>query len=68
MTNFGEPFFFVLHEGETLVEVKARIQKRLHVPDEEFAKVLNFPMNINVTFKTDTSLIFACTYTLWFYS
>lgn len=68
VTNFGEPFFFVLHEGETLVEVKARIQKRLHVPDEEFAKVLNFPMNINVTFKTDTSLIFACTYSLWFYS
>ncbi|XP_062004566.1 ubiquitin C-terminal hydrolase 12-like [Rosa rugosa] len=36
--NFGEPFFLVIHEGETLAEVKARIQKKLQVPDEEFAK------------------------------
>uniref|UniRef100_A0A2P2MFR1 ubiquitinyl hydrolase 1 n=1 Tax=Rhizophora mucronata TaxID=61149 RepID=A0A2P2MFR1_RHIMU len=36
--NFGEPFFLVIHEGETLAEVKVRIQKKLHVPDEEFAK------------------------------
>ncbi|XP_065870951.1 ubiquitin C-terminal hydrolase 12-like isoform X1 [Euphorbia lathyris] len=36
--NFGEPFFLVIHEGETLSEVKARIQKKLQVPDEEFAK------------------------------
>ncbi|XVF82670.1 hypothetical protein PTKIN_Ptkin16aG0067100 [Pterospermum kingtungense] len=36
--NFGEPFFLVIHEGETLAEVKVRIQKRLQVPDEEFAK------------------------------
>ncbi|XP_031385521.1 ubiquitin carboxyl-terminal hydrolase 13-like isoform X2 [Punica granatum] len=36
--NFGEPFFFVIHEGETLAEIKERIQKRLQVPDEEFAK------------------------------
>lgn len=39
--NFGEPFFLVIHEGETLAEVKARIQKKLQVPDEEFAKVLD---------------------------
>ncbi|KAF2299873.1 hypothetical protein GH714_005290 [Hevea brasiliensis] len=36
--NFGEPFFFVIHEGETLAEIKIRIQNRLQVPDEEFAK------------------------------
>ncbi|XVF24605.1 hypothetical protein REPUB_Repub13aG0141800 [Reevesia pubescens] len=36
--NFGEPFFLAIHEGETLAEVKVRIQKRLQVPDEEFAK------------------------------
>ncbi|KAJ6870701.1 hypothetical protein NC652_036376 [Populus alba x Populus x berolinensis] len=37
--NFGEPFFLAIHEGETLAEVKMRIQKKLQVPDEEFAKV-----------------------------
>lgn len=36
--NFGEPFFLVIHEGETLAEVKLRIQKKLQIPDEEFAK------------------------------
>ncbi|KAE9447937.1 hypothetical protein C3L33_20150, partial [Rhododendron williamsianum] len=36
--NFGEPFLFVVHEGETLAEVKVRIQKKLQVPDEEFSK------------------------------
>ncbi|XP_052184999.1 ubiquitin C-terminal hydrolase 13-like isoform X3 [Diospyros lotus] len=36
--NFGEPFFLVIHEGETLAEVKERIQKKLQVPDEEFVK------------------------------
>ncbi|KAG6765024.1 hypothetical protein POTOM_029038 [Populus tomentosa] len=36
--NFGEPFFLVIHEGETLTEVKIRIQKKLQVPDEEFSK------------------------------
>ncbi|CAI9265966.1 unnamed protein product [Lactuca saligna] len=36
--NFGEPFFLVIHEGETLAEVKLRIQKKLQVPDEEFSK------------------------------
>uniref|UniRef100_A0A1J3EEY8 ubiquitinyl hydrolase 1 n=2 Tax=Noccaea caerulescens TaxID=107243 RepID=A0A1J3EEY8_NOCCA len=36
--NFGEPFFLVIHEGETLEEIKMRIQKKLHVPDEDFAK------------------------------
>ncbi|KAK4772063.1 hypothetical protein SAY86_013838 [Trapa natans] len=36
--NFGEPFFLVIHEGETLAEIKVRIQKKLQVPDEEFVK------------------------------
>ncbi|KAL5720642.1 ubiquitinyl hydrolase 1 [Ranunculus cassubicifolius] len=36
--NFGEPFFLVIHEGETLADVKVRIQKKLQVSDEEFAK------------------------------
>lgn len=37
--NFGDPFFLVIHEGETLEEIKTRIQKKLRVPDEDFAKV-----------------------------
>ncbi|KAF5744940.1 hypothetical protein HS088_TW07G00521 [Tripterygium wilfordii] len=36
--NFGEPFFLVIHEGETLADIKLRIQKKLQVADEEFAK------------------------------
>ncbi|XP_010312501.2 ubiquitin C-terminal hydrolase 12 isoform X3 [Solanum lycopersicum] len=36
--NFGEPFFLVIHEGETLAEVKVRIQRKLQVPHEEFSK------------------------------
>lgn len=36
--NFGEPFFLVIHEGETLSDVKVRVQKKLQVPDEEFSK------------------------------
>ncbi|KAI3951352.1 hypothetical protein MKW92_031050 [Papaver armeniacum] len=36
--HFGEPFFLAVHEGETLDAVKLRVQKKLQVPDEEFAK------------------------------
>uniref|UniRef100_A0A7N0UUN3 ubiquitinyl hydrolase 1 n=1 Tax=Kalanchoe fedtschenkoi TaxID=63787 RepID=A0A7N0UUN3_KALFE len=36
--NFGEPFFLVIHEGETVAEIRMRIQKKLQVPDEEFSK------------------------------
>ncbi|PWA82594.1 hypothetical protein CTI12_AA179330 [Artemisia annua] len=36
--NFGEPFLLVIREGETLADVKARIQKKLQVSDEEFVK------------------------------
>ncbi|XP_060172932.1 ubiquitin C-terminal hydrolase 13-like isoform X1 [Lycium barbarum] len=36
--NFGEPFLLVIHKSETLAEVKVRIQKKLQVPEEDFAK------------------------------
>ncbi|PIN07308.1 Ubiquitinyl hydrolase 1 [Handroanthus impetiginosus] len=36
--NFGEPFLLVIHEDETLANIKIRVQKKLHVPDEEFSK------------------------------
>ncbi|XP_024389478.1 ubiquitin C-terminal hydrolase 12 isoform X2 [Physcomitrium patens] len=36
--NFGEPFFLVVRENETLTEVKQRIQKKLVISDEEFSK------------------------------
>lgn len=38
--NFGEPFLLVIHGDETLSNVKIRVQKKLHVPDEEFSKVV----------------------------
>lgn len=37
--NFGEPFFLVVRENETLTEVKQRIQKKLMISDDEFSKV-----------------------------
>jgi len=37
--NFGDPFFLVIREGETLADVKLRVQKKLQVPNEEFLKV-----------------------------
>ncbi|KAH6814768.1 ubiquitin-specific protease 13 [Perilla frutescens var. frutescens] len=36
--NFGEPFLLVIHEDENLAKVKIRVQKKLHVSDEEFSK------------------------------
>ncbi|KAE9589796.1 putative ubiquitinyl hydrolase 1 [Lupinus albus] len=38
LQNFGDPFFLVIHEGETLADIKLRIQKKLQVPDEDFSK------------------------------
>ncbi|MFS7975916.1 putative ubiquitinyl hydrolase 1 [Helianthus anomalus] len=40
--NFGEPFFLIIHENETLADVKVRIQRKLEVPDENFSKVGSF--------------------------
>ena len=37
---FGEPFFFLIRDGEVLADIKVRIQKRLRIPDEQFLKVL----------------------------
>ncbi|XP_047067623.1 ubiquitin C-terminal hydrolase 12-like isoform X3 [Lolium rigidum] len=36
--NFGDPFLLVIHDGETAAEIMDRVQKKLRVPDEEFAK------------------------------
>jgi len=36
--NFGDLFFLLVREGETLAEVKKRIQSKLQVSDEEFSK------------------------------
>ncbi|KAH6802412.1 ubiquitin-specific protease 12 [Perilla frutescens var. frutescens] len=36
--NFGDPFFLAINDGETMGEIKTRIQKKLHIPDEEFSK------------------------------
>nr|XP_043609008.1 ubiquitin C-terminal hydrolase 12-like isoform X2 [Erigeron canadensis] len=36
--NFGDPFLLIIHEDETLADVKVRIQKKLQVPDDEFSK------------------------------
>ena len=38
ITHFGEPMLVGLHDGETVASVKARIQRRLSVSDEDFAK------------------------------
>ena len=50
--NFGEPFFLVIHEGETLEEIKSRIQKKLRVPDEDFAKVCKSLLTLIVIIAT----------------
>ncbi|OVA08637.1 hypothetical protein BVC80_8513g6 [Macleaya cordata] len=36
--SFWEPFILRINEGETLAEVKVRINKKLQVPDDEFSK------------------------------
>ncbi|KAL6654058.1 hypothetical protein ACP70R_007523 [Stipagrostis hirtigluma subsp. patula] len=38
INNFGDPFYILAREGETLAEVKRRIQRKLKVPNEEFSK------------------------------
>ena len=38
--NFGEPFFRVIREDETLSSIKERIQKKLKVPNDDFSKVI----------------------------
>ncbi|KAK4440537.1 Ubiquitin carboxyl-terminal hydrolase 12 [Sesamum alatum] len=36
--NFGEPFLLMISDGETLCHIKARVQNKLQVRDEEFSK------------------------------
>ncbi|WVZ61991.1 hypothetical protein U9M48_011793 [Paspalum notatum var. saurae] len=36
--NFGEPFFRVIREDETLSSIKERIQKKLKGPNDDFSK------------------------------
>ncbi|GJX08029.1 phosphatidylinositol 4-kinase alpha 1-like protein isoform X1 [Tanacetum coccineum] len=36
--SLNQPFLLAVHEGETLAEVKVRIQKKSEVSDEEFSK------------------------------
>ncbi|CAM0883475.1 unnamed protein product [Alopecurus aequalis] len=38
MQCYGEPFFFLIRDGEALSDIKVRIQKKFQVPDEEFLK------------------------------
>ena len=50
----------VIHEGETLADIKVRIQQKLQVPDDEFAKVRFFKKKkivSNVGCFTDKKLI-----------
>ncbi|XP_042505137.1 ubiquitin C-terminal hydrolase 13-like isoform X2 [Macadamia integrifolia] len=36
--DFGVPFFIIIYEGETLAEIKVRVQNKLQVPDKKFVK------------------------------
>ncbi|XP_042505817.1 ubiquitin C-terminal hydrolase 12-like isoform X2 [Macadamia integrifolia] len=36
---FGEPFFLIVHEGESLAEIKVRIQKKFRIPDGKFVQL-----------------------------
>ncbi|KAL8214408.1 hypothetical protein R6Q57_003857 [Mikania cordata] len=59
--NFGDPFYLVIHEGETLADVKTRIQKKLHVSDDEFSKwKLAFLSHGRVEYLQDTDIISSC--------
>ncbi|KAI3956751.1 hypothetical protein MKW92_027017, partial [Papaver armeniacum] len=36
--DFGHPFLLVIHEGETLADIKLRLHEKFQVPDDEFFK------------------------------
>lgn len=65
MQNFGEPFFLVIREGETLAEVKGRIQKKLQVPDDEFSKVPLYVASFNYQIRFLIKFYY-CFLFLWF--
>lgn len=56
VTNFGDPFFLLIREGETLEQIKPRIQAKLGVKDEEFAKwkVAFVPMSLRPEYLADS--------------
>ncbi|KAL7228353.1 hypothetical protein ACSBR2_007135 [Camellia fascicularis] len=59
--NFGEPFVLVIHEGETLTEVKERIQKKLQVLDEEFSKwKFAFLTLCHLEYLQDSDIVSSC--------
>lgn len=41
--NFGDPFFMVVYDGETLAQLKPRLQQKLGVKDEEVLQSLLLP-------------------------
>ncbi|KAL0390709.1 UNVERIFIED_CONTAM: Ubiquitin carboxyl-terminal hydrolase 12 [Sesamum calycinum] len=58
--NFGEPFLMVIHEDEILAHVKIRVQKKLHVPDEEFSKwKFAFVAQGRAEYLQDTDILFS---------
>jgi len=61
VTNFGDPFFFRIREGETLEQIRPRIQAKLGVKDEEFAKwkVAFVPMSLRPEYLADTDEVAA---------
>lgn len=66
--NFGDPFILVIHEGETLEEMKTRIQKKLHVPDDDFAKVCMSCSDLIITAEMIISLLLLMVFFfLWCY-
>ncbi|MFS7989857.1 putative ubiquitinyl hydrolase 1 [Helianthus anomalus] len=59
--NFGHPFFLVIHEDETLADVKTRIQKKLQVSDDEFSKWKFAFLSLGRTeYLQDTDIVSRC--------
>ncbi|XP_043693361.1 ubiquitin C-terminal hydrolase 12-like [Telopea speciosissima] len=56
---FGNPFLFIIHKGETLAEIKVRLQKKLDVANEEFVKwTFTFiQMHIPKKYLTDSDIV-----------
>ncbi|KAL9318045.1 hypothetical protein ACSQ67_014562 [Phaseolus vulgaris] len=59
--NFGDPFLFVIHGGETLADVKLRLRKKLQVPDAEFSNwKFAFVLHGRPEYLQDSDIICAC--------
>eukprot|EP00898_Chlorokybus_atmophyticus_P001501 jgi/Chlat1/2351/Chrsp17S02617 len=60
LQNFGDPFFLCVHENETVAEVRERIQAKLGVAAEEFAKYkLAFVSLGKVEYANDSDIVAA---------